>query len=93
MISRILNLYCEPYGFTPEIEFVHNNESMITCVRNNMGVAIVDDMVWCIDSPSLRYITLSARDNICVARMKEGITEQTQYLSDLLEEVVTQVRS
>ncbi len=93
MISRIINLYCEPYGFAPEIEFVHNNESMITCVRNNMGVAIVDDMVWCIDSPSLKYIPLSSHDNICVARMKEGITEQTEFLSDLLEETVMDVRA
>lgn len=88
MISRILTTYCAPYGFTPEIEFVHNNESMITCVRNNMGVAIVDDWVWCINSPSLRYIELAAEDEICVTRMKEGVTEQTQFLSDLLEDVV-----
>ena len=76
------------YGFTPEIEFVHNSESVITCVRNNMGVAIVDDWVWCIHSPTLRYIELEAVDEICVTRMKEGVNEQTLFLTELLEDVV-----
>lgn len=88
MISRIITGYCQPYGFTPELEFVHNNESMITCVRNNMGVAIVDDLVWCIDAPTLRYIRLDAWDDICVTKMKEGISEQTQYMAELLEKVM-----
>ena len=88
MITRVLATYCEPYGFTPEIEFVHNSESVITCVRNNMGVAIVDDWVWCIHSPTLRYIELEAVDEICVTRMKEGVNEQTLFLTELLEDVV-----
>ena len=88
IITRLLATYCEPYGFTPEIEFVHNSESVITCVRNNMGVAIVDDWVWCIHSPTLRYIELEAVDEICVTRMKEGVNEQTLFLTELLEDVV-----
>lgn len=93
MITRVLTTYCEPYGFTPEIEFVHNSESVITCVRNNMGVAIVDDWVWCIHSPTLRYIELEAVDEICVTRMKEGVNEQTLFLTELLEDVVKSRRS
>ncbi len=88
MISHILEMYCQPYGFTPEIEFVHNNESMITCVRNNMGVAIADEWTWCIDSPSLKYIPLNVKDTISVARMNEGVNDQTVYLSEILEMAV-----
>ncbi len=88
MISHILDMYCQPYGFSPEIEFVHNNESMITCVRNNMGVAIADEWTWCIDSPSLKYLPINVTDTICVTRMREGVNEQTLYLSELLEEAV-----
>lgn len=88
MISHILDMYCQPYGFSPEIEFVHNNESMITCVRNNMGVAVADEWTWCIDSPSLRYLPLNVSDTVCVARMREGVNDQTLYLGELLEEAV-----
>lgn len=82
MISRVIESYCEPYGFMPEIRFVHNNETMVTFVRNDMGVAFSDEWAWAKGSRDLRWIRMDAKDTICIATMNNN---ENKYVSDVAE--------
>lgn len=72
MVIRLLNSYLHPYGIKPEVRFVQNHESMITCVRNNMGVAVCDRWVWAKHAQDLRFLPIKAKDTVCVSLMKNN---------------------
>lgn len=88
LISRVIGSYCEPYGFMPEIKFVHNNETMVTFVRNNMGVAFSDEWTWVKGSPDLKWIGLDAKDTISIATMKNNENKNVSAVSNILTEAV-----
>lgn len=41
-ITDLVNSFCEPYNFSPELQEVRNTESMLNSVSNGLGVAIAD---------------------------------------------------
>ncbi|MFV0440326.1 MAG: LysR family transcriptional regulator substrate-binding protein [Lachnospirales bacterium] len=41
-INDLLNSFCEPYGFKPNVQEVRNTESLTNSVVNGLGVAVVD---------------------------------------------------
>jgi len=91
MVRRIVTAYCEPYGFVPNVEFVHNNESMITCVRNNLGVAITDEWTWIKDSPDVKFLPLDSRDKIVVSTISDVHDEKTKAAAEILKKVIPEV--
>ena len=90
LIIEAISSYSRPYGFIPKLSFVKNHESMITCVRNNMGVAIADEWVWAKGAADLSWIPLNAKDTISIARMRTKNSEQVISLEAIIEDVITQ---
>lgn len=88
LIIEAIASYTRPYGFVPQLSFVKNHESLITCVRNNMGVAIVDEWVWAKSANDLAWIPFNARDTIAVARMKTKNSEQVMALESVIKNVI-----
>lgn len=88
LIIEAIASYTRPYGFVPQLSFVKNHESLITCVRNNMGVAIVDEWVWAKSANDLAWIPFNARDTIAVARMKTKNSEQVMALEAIIKNVI-----
>ena len=92
MIVDAIAGYTRPYGFIPKLRFVKNHESTITCVRNNMGVAIVDDWVWAKDADDLRWIPFNASDTVSIARMRSKDDENILTMESVLKEVISELR-
>ncbi|MBQ6388365.1 MAG: LysR family transcriptional regulator [Mogibacterium sp.] len=88
LIIDAIASYTRPYGFIPELRFVKNHESLITCVRNNMGVAIVDDWVWAKDAADLKWLRFNARDIVATARLKTKTTEQVLFMEEILKDII-----
>lgn len=88
LIIEAIASYTRPYGFIPELRFVKNHESLITCVRNNMGVAIVDDWVWAKDAADLKWLRFSAHDIVATARLKTKTTEQVLFMEKILKDII-----
>ena len=88
MIVDAIASYTRPYGFIPKLRFVKNHESTITCVRNNMGVAIVDEWVWAKNAVDIRWIPFRAIDIVSVARMSVRENEQTLKMEEILRNVI-----
>lgn len=93
LIIEAIASYTRPYGFVPELRFVKNHESLVTCVRNNMGVAIVDDWVWAKNAEDLSWIPMLAKDTVSVARMKSRSSDQVAGLEQIILDVVSEQES
>ena len=76
-----------------KLRFVKNHESMITCVRNNMGVAIADEWVWAKGAADIRWIPFNARDIISIARMGVKKDEPVIRMEEILLEVIDEQES
>ncbi len=90
LIVDAISNYTRPYGFIPKIRFVKNHESTITCVRNNMGVAIADEWVWAKGAEDLRWIPFNATDSIAIARQRSKDDEHVLLMEKLLKEIITE---
>ena len=90
MIIEAITSYTRPYGFIPKLRFVKNHESTITCVRNNMGVAIVDEWVWAKGAEDIRWIPFRAKDIVSIARMSARESEQNNLMEKILSEVISE---
>ncbi len=88
LIVDAIASYTRPYGFIPKLRFVKNHESTITCVRNNMGVAIVDDWVWAKNADDICWIPFRAMDTVSVARMRARESEQDLRMEQILTDVI-----
>ena len=88
MIIDITASYTRPYGFVPELRFVKNHESMITCVRNNMGVAIADEWVWAKNAADICYIPIESTDVVSIVRMRSRTDEKVTAMEDILKDVI-----
>jgi DNA-binding transcriptional LysR family regulator len=90
MIVDTISSYTRPYGFIPKVRFVKNHESTITCVRNNMGVAILDEWVWAKNADDLMWIPFKAKDSVSIARMSAresgSVLAMEKILRDVIEE-------
>ena len=87
LVSRTVHNYMVQYGFDPKIEFVPNHESMITCVRNGMGVAITDEWVWANGAEDLATIPVDADDMISIILMKGNKDEETRDMAEIIRSV------
>ena len=88
MINEVISGYTRPYGFIPDVRFVKNHESTITCVRNNMGVTIADEWVWAKGAEDLMWIPFSAKDTISSARLRTRDDEHVLRMEEILKEVI-----
>ena len=88
LVIDSISSYTRPFGFIPKLRFVKNHESMITCVRNNMGVAIADTWVWAKGAADLRWIPFNARDIISIARMSARESEPVLIMEKILSDVI-----
>ena len=66
-LSQSIMRYCEPYHFVPKLVALANIETVMACVENGLGVAILDE--WChnIVHPGVRYVELDSRHPVCLA--------------------------
>lgn len=81
--------YIRPYGFVPEIRFVRNHESMVTCVRNNMGVAVMDIWSWAKNASDLRFLPLNAYDTITIAQLNSRENKQVDFMHEILKDIIS----
>jgi len=88
MIVEAISDYTRPYGFIPKLRFVKNHESTITCVRNNMGVAIADEWVWAKGADDLRWIPFSASDIVSVARLRSKDNDHLLKMEEILIDII-----
>lgn len=88
LVTEIIYSYLRPYGYIPEIEFVHNNESMITCVRNNLGVAFSDEWGFIMEADDVRAVELEITDTVSIAIVKNNAPEHVKDVVQILREVV-----
>ncbi len=88
MIIEATAAYTRPYGFVPDIRFLKNHESTITCVRNDMGVMIADEWVWAKNADDLRWIPINSDDIIATVRMKHKDSEPIIYMEQILSEII-----
>jgi DNA-binding transcriptional LysR family regulator len=88
MIVDTITSYTRPYGFIPKVRFVKNHESTITCVRNNMGVAILDEWVWAKNADDLRWIPFKAKDSVSIARMSARESGPVLAMENILRDVI-----
>jgi DNA-binding transcriptional LysR family regulator len=88
LIIEAIASYTRPYGFVPKLSFVKNHESLVTCVRNNMGVAIVDEWVWAKGAADLCWIPFNAKDTISIARMRTKRSEQVIALESIIAGII-----
>lgn len=89
VVARIVQSYCKPFGFTPEIKFVHNFEAMITYVRNDMGVAFADSWNWAINSPDIKHMDLDMSDDMSIVTVSREARPTIATAADILETVTT----
>ena len=90
LIVDTIASYTRPYGFVPRLRFVKNHESTITCVRNNMGVAILDEWVWARGASDILSLPFRASDTISIARMKARSSEPVMTMERVLREVISE---
>ena len=88
MIADAISNYTRPYGFVPNLRFVKNHESTITCVRNNMGVTIGDELMWAKDAEDLKWIPFNASDIVSVARLTAKASENIVDMEEILIEIL-----
>lgn len=93
VVARIVQSYCKPFGFTPEIKFVHNFEAMITYVRNDMGVAFADRWNWAINSSDVKHMDLNIADNMSIVTVSRDARPTIATAADILETVTTEAFS
>jgi DNA-binding transcriptional LysR family regulator len=91
MIIEATATYTRPYGFIPDIRFLKNHESTITCVRNDMGVMIADEWVWAKNAEDLRWIPIHSTDTIATVRMKHKETEPIIFMEQLLGDIISKM--
>ena len=93
MIVETISEYTRPYGFIPNVRFVKNHESTITCVRNNMGVTIADEWVWAKDAEDLKWIRFDAEDTVSIVRLREKTNENVLLMEKTLKNIVTELKT
>lgn len=93
VVERIVQSYCKPFGFTPEIKFVHNFEAMITYVRNDMGVAFADSWNWAINSSDINHMDLDMSDDMSIVTVSRDERPTIAIAADLLEDVTAEAFS
>lgn len=93
VVERIVQSYCKPFGFTPEIKFVHNFEAMITYVRNDMGVAFADSWNWAINSSDINHMDLDISDDMSIVTVSRDKRPTIATAADLLEAVTAEAFS
>lgn len=83
-VTKSLNTYMQPYGVRPKIQFVNNFESMINCVRYNLGVAICDEYTGYLIDKNLESIDLQEKEFISVGMIKSSTNDEVRELYNLI---------
>lgn len=74
-ILEIVKSYCEPYGFTPKVQVMRNNDSVFANVACGFGVAVVDG--WTARSKSVNFsrVYLDSEHDIAIAWRRDNENE------------------
>ena len=75
-LSQNIMRYCEPYHFVPKLVAVANIETVMACVENGLGAALLDE--WChnLAHPGVCHVELNSRHPVCLA-WKVGVELST----------------
>lgn len=87
LVMNAIEKHLGKYGFMPKLQFVPNHESMITCVRNGMGVALTDEWVWANGASDLGVVSIESTDQISVLLMKNNDDPMVRFMAEVLIEV------
>jgi DNA-binding transcriptional LysR family regulator len=87
-VTQQLGDYCKPYGFVPNVTFVHNFEAMFTYVKNNLGVGFADEWTWSTYAPDIRSIPINNFDKISIITLKDNDNPTLQSVIDVLTIII-----
>ena len=87
-VTQQLMDYCKPYGFIPNVTFVHNFEAMFTYVKNNLGVGFADEWTWSTYAPDIRSIPIDDHDKISIITLEENDNPIIQSVIDILSLII-----
>lgn len=83
-IIDLVKSYCEPYGFTPKVQAVRNNDSVFANVSNSFGVAVVDAWTARVQSVGFSRVDLDSGHDIVIAWRRDN---ENDALPRFLEEM------
>ena len=87
-VARILDSYCLEQGFMPKLEFVHNNETMYMCVKNNMGVGITDKWSWSLNADDIKSLNMNCQDTVTIAKIQNYDNSFADELAEILARII-----
>ena len=70
-VKSLIASCIKPYGFVPKVQSVPNDQSMISCVINGFGVAMVDSWMISALETHLKYLKVNSFFDISIAWKKE----------------------
>lgn len=85
LVIQKINAYLQPYGFRPKIKLVSNFETLINCVKCNLGIAVCDENTNYINDPELVYINLDEEEYVSASIMKSSTNNEVRELFEMVK--------
>lgn len=83
-ISAQIEHFCAPYHFTPMLRTVANMPTVIACVENGLGVAIIDEWAQGINDPNVGHFEIGSKHHICLAWRDGSYTREVRLFHEQL---------
>ncbi|WP_455011017.1 hypothetical protein [Mogibacterium timidum] len=87
-IVKSINTSMQPYGIRPNIQFVNNFESMVNCVRYNLGVAICDEYTGYLKDADIGALDLIEAEYVSVAIINSSTNDEVRELYQIIKDAV-----
>lgn len=87
-IVKSINTSMQPYGIRPNIQFVNNFESMVNCVRYNLGVAICDEYTGYLKDANIGALDLIEAEYVSVAIINSSTNDEVRELYQIIKDAV-----
>lgn len=85
LVIQKINAYLQPYGFRPKIKLVNNFETLINCVKCNLGIAVCDENTNFINDPELAFINLDEEEYVSAGIMKSSTNNEVRDLFEMIK--------
>lgn len=83
---NMVRYYCEPYGFSPQVKLMPNNDSIISAILNSHGVFIMEDLAREKSNRNFHHIELDSYSDLVLAWLETNSNPMIPYLiNDLIE--------
>lgn len=83
---NMVRYYCEPFGFSPQVKLMPNNDSIISAILNSQGVFIMEDLSREKSNVNFRHIELDSYSDLVLAWLETNSNPMIPYLiNDLIE--------